>query len=142
MIASKKDYKYTCRKTKLKYNNDLSKQMNSMRRKSPREFWKLFKRKTASQSSDTISLSEFHNYFSKLADEGNVNINSFNSDTFLHDFDNRLNTEPSYPELDNPISTEEIIKATKRLKNNKTHACDNIIYMNILLKQYMSSSNY
>jgi len=128
MIASKKDYKYTCRKTKLKYNTDQSKHMNTMRRKSPREFWKLFKRKTTSQNSNTIPLIEFHDYFSKLADEGDLNINSFDSDTFLHEFDNRLNTEPSYPELDNPISTEEIIRATKRLKNNKAHARDNIIY--------------
>ena len=72
MIASKKDY--TCRKTKLKYSNDVSKQMNSMRRKSPREFWKLFIRKTTSQNADTISLIEFHDYFSKFTDEGNVNI--------------------------------------------------------------------
>ena len=128
MISMKKDYKYACRKTKLKYNSDQSKRMNNMRRKSPREFWKLFKRKPSSQISDTIPLSEFSDYFSKLADESSVNQNSFDAETFLNEFDNRQNTHPSYPELDNPISIEEIIKATKRLKHNKAHAQDNIIY--------------
>ena len=46
MLDAKKDYKYYCRSCKLKHRYEQGKNMNKMRRKQPREFWKLFKNKT------------------------------------------------------------------------------------------------
>ena len=45
VFACRKDYKYYCRKCKSKFKRDRCKQMNDLRKRKPKEFWKLVKRK-------------------------------------------------------------------------------------------------
>ena len=63
MLDAKKDYKYFCRKCKLKYKYDQGKNMNEMRKKQPREFWRLFKNKSNTETGHEISLDDFYHYF-------------------------------------------------------------------------------
>ena len=44
VFEARKDYKYFCRKSKQNFNRDRCNQMNNMRKKKPKIFWKLFKR--------------------------------------------------------------------------------------------------
>ena len=55
VLNAKKDYKYQCRRSKLEFNRQRSKKVNALRRKSPKEFWKIFSNKTCDSSSDCIS---------------------------------------------------------------------------------------
>ena len=64
----KKDYKYYCRKRKQKFNTDRSIQMNETRKKNPKEFWKLFKRKNTNTQTN-LTDSDFFEYFKKLSSE-------------------------------------------------------------------------
>ena len=50
MLAAKKDYKYYCRSCKLRYSYDQGQKMNELRKKKPKEFWNLFKRKKKKNS--------------------------------------------------------------------------------------------
>ena len=43
VLDNKKDYKYLCRKKKQKYFVDRGRKMNELRKKKPKEFWKIFK---------------------------------------------------------------------------------------------------
>ena len=45
VYEAKKDYKYYCRKCKQDFNRERCKQMNDMRKKKLKEFWKIFKNK-------------------------------------------------------------------------------------------------
>ena len=45
VYEAKRDYKYYCRKCKQDFNRERCKQMNDMRKKKPKEFWKIFKNK-------------------------------------------------------------------------------------------------
>lgn len=72
MLAAKKDYKYYCRSCKLKFNYAQGQKMNEMRRKQPREFWKMFKPKKKSQKEEEVSTQNFHQYFQSLASNENA----------------------------------------------------------------------
>ena len=69
MLDVKKDYKYFCRKCKLKYKYDQGKKMNEMGKKQPREFWRLFKNKSNAETGHEITLNDFCQYFRSLASE-------------------------------------------------------------------------
>ncbi|XP_053380068.1 uncharacterized protein LOC128548716 [Mercenaria mercenaria] len=123
----KKDYKYCCRKYKKEFNRQLSKKMNDMRRNSPRNFWKMFKKKTSSQPADNIELSEFFQHFQNLAQKDDVTENEECME-FLRQFDSNGINESTFSELDSQITKEEILKAVKSLSTNKASSFDNIIY--------------
>ena len=60
VFSSKKDYyKYYCRKMKNDYDNSHCKQINELRRKKLREFWRIFKTRSVNQTSQNISIDEF-----------------------------------------------------------------------------------
>ncbi len=82
----KKDYRYCCRKCKLAFNRDTGRQMNNLRRMSPREFWKIFKQKSSKSSGEAISNREFYDHFKNLMSESNFT-NNDECLIFLQDFD-------------------------------------------------------
>ena len=127
VLEKKKSYKYYCRKCKTYFNRTLGRKMDSMKSKSPKDFWKMFKKRSPNPNGETIELNEFVEHFKNLAkNEGNIN--NENSINFVRNFDSNHNSESIYPELDRYITIEEIIMATKRLGNNKACSSDNIIY--------------
>ncbi|KAH3868980.1 hypothetical protein DPMN_032135 [Dreissena polymorpha] len=87
--------------------------MDSMKSISPKEFWKLFQKRSTNPNAETIDLKEFVEHFKNLA----INEGSLNNEisvNFVRNFDSNHYSESSYPGLDRPISLEEIVKATTR----------------------------
>ena len=95
-----------------------------MKLKKPREFWKYLK-KSSINSANSISLDEFHKYFSTLEREINSAENS-DAETFCsnYDFDN---PSDSNDDLDFPITMNKVISAIEKLKTGKSHGVDNIL---------------
>ena len=124
MLDAKKDYKYFCRKCKLKYKYDQGKNMNEMRKQQPREFWRLFKNKSNTETGHEISLDDFCHYFRSLASEETPFENPGVND-FLNNFDNA--NDSTFSELDEPFTQEEIRKAAMHLKPNKACSLDTIL---------------
>ena len=110
MMAAKKDYKYCCRSSKQKYRYEQGRRMNEFKKKQPREFWKLFKSKTKTNEGQDIPITDFHEYFRTLSNQGNAFSNP-EVDTFMQDFESSDRGDPAFGELDEPISQEEIKKA-------------------------------
>ena len=73
VFEARKDYKYFCRKSKQNCNRDRCKQMNNMRKKKPKDFWKLFKRNKKS-SQTNLSENDFYEYFKHLSSEIGENV--------------------------------------------------------------------
>ena len=121
----KRDYKFCCAKRKRQYKRQLCLDMNNLRRTKPREFWKLFKHKS-NTSSGNIKLEDFHEHFKILASEVNETTHG-EVDDFLRNFDETPQNTPTFPELDTPISQDEILKSIKKLKTNKAHGTDTLL---------------
>ena len=121
--------------------------MNEFKKKQPREFWKLFKSKTKTNAGQDIPITDFHEYFRTLSNQGNAFSNP-EVDTFMQDFESSDRGDPAFSELDEPISQEEIKKASKKLNPNKACALDSIINeylkesMNVILQPLQNLFNY
>lgn len=98
--------------------------MNEMRKKRPKEFWKMFKNKKNS-CKHNISDDDFYNYFKQLAAE-TVDIQNEQVQNDLRNFDSDAR-EATFEELDRPITQSEIQKALNSLASNKACGQDCII---------------
>ena len=125
-LTKRKEYKNYCKRAKRKYNIQFSKSLNDLKHKKPKEFWNLFKHKE-SINSDAINIETFREHFENLS-----SFISHEEDTectdFIQNYDNTPNTNPTFEELDLPISIEEIRNACKRLNRNKACSLDNSLY--------------
>ena len=124
IFACKKDYKYYCRKCKQKYNRDRSKQMNEMRKKRPKEFWKMFKKRKYTPQNN-IPENDFFEYFKKLSSEIEENTPTVVKN-FMENFDSGQR-ETTFTHLDEPFSQTEIKEAILSLSANKACGVDNIM---------------
>ena len=131
MLDAKKDYKYYCRSCKSKHSYDQGRKMNDMRKKHPREFWKMFKNKKSTPSETGISIEQFNQYFESLSTEENAFQNP-EVNEFLQNFETSR-SESTFHELDDPIMQEEIKCAATPHKSNKSCSLNNI--MNEYLKE-------
>ena len=132
MLDAKKDYKYYCRSCKQKYSYEQGRKMNELRKSRPREFWKQFKQKKISPSEPDVSTEDFFQYFRSLATADTTFENAEVSE-FLQNFEaNRADS--TFNELDDPITQDEIKRATRHLKSNK--ACS----LDTLLNEYFKES--
>jgi hypothetical protein len=86
----------------------------------PREFWKHFEKRNVLQSSDK-PFSDFQNYFASMFEEiratTHFNANILNDNIYLNISD------PTFDELNIPISCEEVRDAVKRLNRHKAPPC-------------------
>ena len=124
VLDNKKDYKYLCRKKKQKYFVDRGRKMNELRKKKPKEFWKIFKCKKPSLNHD-ISDKDFFEYFKRLSSENEDTVDERIAD-FVRDFDFEAR-ETTFEVLDERISQAEIQKAINRLATNKSSGEDNLL---------------
>jgi len=95
--------------------------IENLRKQKPRDFWRFFKAKN-SVIKNKISLEEFTKFFENIS-----NNNADFCHTGAEDFclNNDFNLENSaFPELDLPISVEEVRNAIKHLKRNKSSGSD------------------
>ena len=126
-LLIKKDFKYHCRITKRKYNRQLAKELENLKNKKPKEFWKLFKHKTSGQSNNSdIELCDFFEHFKTLSSDISIEEDT-ECQNFVNDYDMKSN-ECIYDELDEPFTIMEIRKCIKKLGSNKACSTDNIMY--------------
>ena len=95
--------------------------IENLRKQKPRDFWRFFKYKN-NVLSNKISLEEFTKFFENIS-----NNNADFCHTGAEDFclNNDFNLENSaFPELDLPISVEEVRNAIKNLKRTKLSGID------------------
>ena len=98
--------------------------MNDLRKKKPKEFWKLFKRKKP-DSKTNLSENGFYEYFKQLSSEIAENDPEEVLD-HMQTFD-QTDRGATFSELDEQISRKEIQDAIKRLNANKSGGIDNLI---------------
>ena len=116
-------YKKLIKKKKNEYQVMLSKEMEALEYKSPKEFWSFFKNKSSTKPGD-ISDEAFYTHFKDLHlndNTGNAFIENI-CKSVDYNFENCI-----YEELDKHITHEEIINVVKNLKLNKAHGIDNLI---------------
>ena len=132
MLEAKKDYKYYCRSCKLKYSYEQGRKMKEMRKKQPREFWKMFKYKKQTPTESEISIEEFYQYFKSLSNQDPPFVN-MEADNLIHNLDT-YRTGSTFQELGSPITQEEIKNASKQFNSNRACSLDTI------LKEYLKES--
>ena len=133
-LKSKKEYKYMCRKFKQRFNRERCKEMNHLSKRQPKEFWKLFKDKTKSNSHNVTS-QEFYNHFMTLMSEIEVNENEEVEES-VNEFDTNYDQFTStFEELDETISEAEIMKSVRKLNSGKSPGADTVL--NEYLKETM-----
>lgn len=98
--------------------------MNELRKKKPKEFWKIFKCKKPSLNHD-ISDKDFFEYFKRLSSENEDTVDERIAD-FVRDFDFEAR-ETTFEVLDERISQAEIQKAINGLATNKSSGEDNLL---------------
>lgn len=126
MVNARSNYKMSLRKARLRYDIAETNRLNKLRYKNARDYWKLLK--SASQTCKTnIPLSTFERYFRA--------INTPDSDFYVPDediiFSNeryiRGEYEEMFDELNVAFTNDEILKAIKQLKYNKSAGPDKLL---------------
>jgi exonuclease III len=120
----KKLYKELIRKKKgCAYRLKMS-EIENLKKNKPRDFWKFFKSKNKF-SSNNITVEDFKSFFE------NISNNTFNCDNdeaeqFCSNYDFSEDNSV-FPELDVPLTVEEVKSAIKQLKRNKSSGVDHIL---------------
>ncbi|XP_060584147.1 uncharacterized protein LOC132740284 [Ruditapes philippinarum] len=112
----KKEFKNIVRKKKRQYRLKRAQELSELKTSKPREFWKHFKKRNVSQSSD-IPILDFQNYFANMFEEIRATTN-FDANISNDNIDPNI-SNPTFEELNIPISCEEVRDAVKRLNRNK-----------------------
>jgi hypothetical protein len=128
VYIKKKDYKYYCRKCKNNYNKTFAQSLNTIKHKSPREFWKTFKQKSPGNRGEEITVDSFYEHFKNLSTNHDKRETNNDCDDFVKTFLESEGNNATFEELDKPISVEEIVLASKSLGSNKACSADNILY--------------
>ena len=112
LCDKKSAYKNLIRRKRRMYEFGKMKEIENLRHKKPKEFWRLF-RKSKPSTGSNITTEEFCSYFKNLAQEINI-VNNEEAESF--DSNNDFNRpDPVYEELDVPITTEEFCSYFKNL---------------------------
>ena len=99
-------------------------EIENLKKNKPREFWKFFKSKNKI-SSHNISLEDFKLFFENLSNS-TFNCNNTEAEQFCSSY-NFSDDNNVFPELDQPISVDEVRCAIKQLKRNKSAGVDFIL---------------
>ena len=133
-----KDYKCKISKSRAKFKNQRVDRLRNLKTSNPKEFWKIIN-SVDKRNTPLPPIGELHDFFK--------NLNSHDNDqepfsTEYHESLNEINEE-----INQQISNEEILKATKRLRNNKSPGPDNVLNehikstINLFLPIYSSLFN-
>ncbi|XP_063420573.1 uncharacterized protein LOC134705786 [Mytilus trossulus] len=118
LIRAKKDYKTLERRLKREYMRTEGNMLDIMRLTNPKLFYKKFKRKASPKHAVPLKL--FHEHFKSLC--------SSDTDAVLDDSQfNNTDGECVYEELDREITENDILKAIRNLKRDKSHGVDGIL---------------
>jgi hypothetical protein len=130
----KKERKYAIRH----HNNAEIRKLYELRNNNPRQFWKILqdlKNGNAQQNhADQIPPGQWYNY---LMNHNKCNIP--NNPHILQELENHKNS-PTFSELDFSFTSDELIKAIRKLKNNKSPGLDCI--SNEMIKAAKDNTNF
>ena len=126
MVEARSKYKALLRKCRFEYDNERTRKLVNVKRKNAREYWNMLK-ESAGVKSAKIPLSTFEKYFKAI---NNPTDHFFSPDEDVLHFIERYERDEftiMFDELNIDISIEEIDKAIKQLKNNKSAGPDLIL---------------
>ena len=127
LIRCSKIYKKEINKQFHAYRKDFIAKLRDLQTRDPKAYWSLLN-KTNSSGKNTVekvALETFYDHFKNL----NMNNADDNQDFY---FDNKHFKDEQNVELNKPFSPEDITRAIKSLKNNKS--CGNDLILNEFLK--------
>ena len=117
-------YKKHCTRKKFEYQFTEGNKISLLRKKNPKEFHKLFKKKNKSNRNN-ISNNDFYEYFMDLY--GCVNNENANTNVNIGLDDDLSYCETVYEELDMCFTENDVLTAIKKLKSGKSHGTDYMI---------------
>ena len=123
--VSELSYKKTMDNAIVRFNTDFRNKMKNMRTKNPKEFWKLF-HGNRQRDISKIPLQTLVDFFKDL------NTNKDHSDDFV--ITNEIYSDEVNEMINKEITADEIRKAVKKAKNNKSPGDD------LIINEYISSS--
>jgi hypothetical protein len=129
-----KQYKNILRKSHNKYNNVKIENLRKLKNANPKEYWRIINNASKNNAQPNASLSDLYNYF-KQVNEVQLNNDEENNQPFI--INEELNEE-----INMPINEQEILRAVKNLKNNKSPGVDNIINEQIKESVYYMLPTY
>ncbi|VDI54069.1 Hypothetical predicted protein, partial [Mytilus galloprovincialis] len=118
LTCAKREYKVMERRLKREYQRIEGNAMDFLKYSNPKLFYSKFRKRT--EKKNNVPLQSFYEHFKKLS---SVNIDN----TCDEDLFNNTDGDCVYPELDEVITEEEILKAIRNLKRNKSHGVDGIL---------------
>ena len=125
LCEKKREYKSVINMKKRRYKVMKSKEIESLKSKSPRDFWNFFS-KRKQQCGENITIEQFYNYFKDISEQfdsaPNPRADDFNTRDMSQD------TPAQFEELDSYITVQEVLGAIKNLKRNKAYSTDEMIY--------------
>ena len=125
-FSKKKEYKKLIRKLKRKFQSETLDKIKMLADSNPKEFWNLVNsiKSNRSNLSGEISPVDWFNYFQNLNKINFSTESHSNEAQIVKDF--HLWATNSDETLDKPISLEEILDISRRLKSNKASASDSL----------------
>ena len=115
-------YKNVIYQNKTKYQNELSKTLRDTSKSNPKLYWDIIKGKRREKVTDIVDLSKFKAYFENLNGIDLEDESDNNTRTSSIHADDSLSNEA----INGEISIEEISRAIKELKNNKSPGYDGL----------------
>ena len=126
MQSACKTYKLTMNKYINKYNKENESKLSNMHNKRPKDYWKFLNSIKSKKNIETPDLDTFYQYFQRINNPDPVNDN-----TPLNDYDHQ-----DKETLNGPITSTEIDKCIRNLKNSKSPGIDNV------LNEYIKKTKY
>ena len=126
MVHARSKYKTCLRNSRLLYDKSETDKLNKLRYTNARDYWKLLKR-VSQNAKPNIQLSTFERYFKAV----NSPVSQFyvpdDDIVLMNDRYIRGELDVMFDELNLPLTRDEILKAIKQLKNNKSAGPDKLI---------------
>ena len=125
---AEKEYKKELNKAQSRYQQELKEKMQNLKNNDPKEYWKILKEGSYKEQPD-IDFTKLVNFFESL----NTELEGENREINIEINENATNFE-QIGILNSPITTDEILKCVKNLKNDKACSDDKIV------NEYIKSS--
>ncbi|CAG2242759.1 unnamed protein product [Mytilus edulis] len=116
LIRCSKAYKKVCNLQYNEYRKNFIKKLRNLSQSDPKSYWSLLNKSSNTKTNvlEKISLECFHEHFKKLS-----NVQHDQNGDFTDDIDCNAVTNLNF-ELNSVITVDEVVKAIKSLKNNKS----------------------
>ena len=117
---SKRIYKSYIKRRKCAFHKLKMKDIESLKKKKPKDFWKYFS-KRKHKTGDDIDVSAFYEHFSNLTDDINITVDDDAEEFCTRNVENE---DPIFEELNGDITSAEVEKAIQCLKRRKAGSDD------------------